>query len=378
MKKTFFLLTVLLLLVTACTAPAAVPQVGACGDGICDGPENSSNCPADCTAAQPAVNAPPQMGTTDQPVVAQPSTGNATGEQPVLMIGFMVHLEGWDDASDENSFNGHVAKVREYASLFETYGAKITFESKELTDGAIRWGDNVLLEMQQRGHGVGVHADEGGGREPCECDGFTEALIEKKQALESLGVSVLHVSGVVSVCDWVTATADAGFEFVTGTVAYGAMSLSPDLIPAEYADCPNPGSCHQVFPTELADRIHPWRADDGSNWILNDPDGQLVILSASQGLTCMEEETSANSTRDCVFNPADIEAYIEQLELALSLAEPGQVNVFYVGNSLGAPLDMDLLEAWLQAIQPYVVSGQVVWATLPEMYQAYTSWEASQ
>ena len=71
----------------------------------------------------------------------------------------MVHLEGWSDQFSQVKFERHAQLMREYASLFETYGARLTWESKELTDGVLAWGDNVLLEMEQRGHGVGVHAD---------------------------------------------------------------------------------------------------------------------------------------------------------------------------------------------------------------------------
>ncbi len=31
-----------------------------------------------------------------------------------------------------------------------------------MTEGVLPWEDNVRLEMQQRGHGVGVHTDIGG------------------------------------------------------------------------------------------------------------------------------------------------------------------------------------------------------------------------
>ena len=205
-------------------------------------------------------------------------------------------------------------------------------------------------------------------------EGFAEALLEKKAKLESLGVTVLHVSGVVSKCDWVTPTVEAGFKFTTGTVSYAAMSLSPELQPAEYSNCTVPTKCHDVFPTNLEDRIHPWRAENGSNWTQDNPNGKLVILSASQGLTCMSEELSpTGKTGSCVFEQNDIETYIQQLQLALSLAEPGKTNIFYVGNSLGTKLNMGLLEDWLQAIDPYVKSGQVEWVTLPEMYQAYVA-----
>ena len=371
MKKLIPLTLTISLIITACQV-LPILQNNTCGDGNCDAPETCANCSLDCDGCEPL-----EIPGLEETLAAEvtPEQPSATAEQPVVLIGFMVHLEGWDDARKEDAFIRHAAVVREYADLFEQYGAKITFESKEFTDGCAKWGDNVLLEMQQRGHGVGVHADEGGTREADECGDFTFNLVQKREALEALGIDVMHVSGVVSKCDWVTASAQAGFDFVSGTVAYAAMSLAPELRPAEYANCPNPAQCHQVFPTELEDRLHPWRAEDGSNWILPDPDGQLVILSASQGLTCMQEELASGKTGECVFNQADINTYIEQLELAISMADPSQVNIFYVGNSMGAPLDMDVLEAWLQAIQPYVESGQVQWATLQEMYQAYIEWE---
>ncbi len=359
MKRILFIGLITLLLFTACS-PVLPASKGKCGDGTCSGPENSTTCPADCSE--------PASSSIEQTLAI------SSNEKSTLLIGFMLHLEGWHDDVNQASFEEHAAIVREYASLFETYGARITFESKEMTDGAITWGDNVLLEMQQRGHGVGVHADEGGDRDYDECEGFAEALLEKKAKLESLGVTVLHVSGVVSKCDWVTPTVEAGFKFTTGTVSYAAMSLSPELQPGEYSNCAVPTKCHDVFPTDLEDRIHPWHAENGSNWTQDNPNGQLVILSASQGLTCMSEELSpTGKTGSCVLEQNDIETYIQQLQLALSLAEPGKTNIFYVGNSLGTKLDMDLLEAWLQAVDPFVKSGQVEWSTLPEMYEAYVT-----
>jgi hypothetical protein len=160
--------------------------------------------------------------------------------------------------------------VREYASLFEKYGAKLTLESKELTDGILRWGDNVLLEMEQRGHGIGVHADIGGQRN-YDCRRFADDLRARKEQLESLGVTVRHVSGICSHCDWVTAAADAGYLFTTGQVAYCVMSLPPEQHPPEYCDCPSPAACHDPFPTDLADRLHPWRMRSGADWLTRDP-----------------------------------------------------------------------------------------------------------
>ncbi|MBN1920804.1 MAG: hypothetical protein JW892_06130 [Anaerolineae bacterium] len=316
-----------------------------CGDGICGGPENPQNCPADCSSASsPAV----------------------------LYLGIMVHLEGWSDQFNQVKFERHAQLMREYASLFETYGAKLTWESKELTDGVLAWGDNILLEMEQRGHGVGVHADIGGQQSEA-CAPNTARLRAEKQQLESLGVTVRHVSGIVSHCDWVVSAADAGYLFTTGTVAYAVMSLPLEDRPLEYRDCPSPAACHDTFPPDLEDRLHPWRASSGADWLTHDPDGRLVILPSSGGLSCMAEEALDQVCGE--FTAEDIDAFLQEFDRAVALSQPGQVNTYYVAWSLGGVLDPTLLETWLQAISPYVASGQVEWKTLPEMYDAYVSWE---
>ncbi len=315
-----------------------------CGNGVCEGPENAQNCPADCTALPSPTEAPPQS--------ASPA---------VLYFGVMVHLEGWDDDLDQARFERHVQLMREYASLFETYGAKLTWESKELTDGVLQWGDNVLLEMQQRGHGVGVHADIGGQKD-YDCSHFSADLRAKKEQLESLGVTVRHVSGIVSHCDWVTAASDAGYLFTTGNVAYGVMSMPPENRPAEYRNCPSPAACHDVFPAELEARLHPWRMNSGADWLTPDPNGKLVILPASSGI-CVNPK----------FGDPSCDKFFAELEQAIALAQPGQVNIYYVSWSLGQPLELDALEAWLQRLDTYVKAGQVEWKTLPEMYDAYVA-----
>jgi hypothetical protein len=323
---------------------------------VCEGPENSNNCPADCSAQQAAA----------------PATGQAAEpDDAVLYIGIMVHLEGWDDEKDEGQFRRHAELVRETTDLFESYGAVLTWESKELTDGSIRWGDNVLLEMQQRGHGVGVHADIGGQRNYA-CRRFADDLRAEKAQLESLGVRVIHVSGTVSHCDWVTASLEAGFQFTTGVVAYGLMSIPEAMRPAQYRECDSPAVCHHAYPPDLADRLTPWRAESGEDWITPIADGGLVIIPSGGGLACMaEERASTESATRCEFTEEDIAASIRELEEAVSDVEAGRVNTYYVSWSLGNPLDPGLLAEWLGAIQPYVQSGQVQWVSLVDMYELY-------
>jgi hypothetical protein len=333
----------------------SISVLGRCGDGRCEEPENASLCPADCGGPAAPAGSP----------------------QTVLYYGIMVHLEGWDDAADKQSFQRHAEAVRRYAALFEKYGALLTLESKEFTDGCIRWGDNVLGEMEDRGHGIGVHADIGGEKD-MNCAEFTPRLRERKQTLESLGVRVRHASGIVSACDWVTAAADAGFQFTTGTVAYALMSLRPDLRPAGFSGCAGPAACHQPYPFDLAGRMHPWRMNSGEDWILPSENGRLVILPSGGGLTCAAEEAgSDDSYTKCEFNTADVDAVIAELEKVLALVEPGRVNTYYISWSLGQELDDSILEDFLRRVKTYVDSGRMQWKTLPEMYDLYVAWESA-
>lgn len=348
---------VLLFLTAACNfnspaQPSLSPKAH-CGDGVCAEPENATVCPADCAE----------------------ETASADTSAPMLYYGIMVHLEGWDDARDQASFQRHAELVRRYATLFETYGARLTLESKEFTDGCIQWDDNVLKEMEDRGHGIGVHADIGGEKD-MNCSEFTPLLVERRQTLESLGVRVRHASGIVSTCDWVTAAADAGFVFTSGTVSYALMSLRDELRPAGFADCTTPSKCHQAYPFELAGRMHPWRMASGEDWILDDPEGRLVILPSGGGLTCAAEEAGLEgSYTKCDFKANDIDAVIAELESVLALLEPGKVNTYYVSWSLGKELDDALLGEFLGRVKLYVDDGRVQWKTLPEMYDLYAAWE---
>ncbi|MBI5871565.1 hypothetical protein HZB88_00605 [archaeon] len=352
-KYVKYSLTMLILIILLFLSGCAVEEKR-CGDGICDEVEKERGvCPEDCKPSE------------DQNPPIEPSPSG----DGILYIGIMVHLEGWADENEE-IFNTHKENILKYAELFEEYDAKLTLESKEFTDGSIKFGDNTLKELQKRGHGVGVHADIGGTKIETKDMGYAEfvnKLKEEKEELESLGVKVKHVSGTCSDLDWVSASIDAGYEFTTGEVAYCALSLPTNKIPEEFSSCSNAGECHEPFPTELIDRLHPWRMDSGSNWLEDEMNGGLVILPASGGLTQFDSNKE--------FTEEDISVFIEELERAVSYTDKGKVNIYYVSWSLGTLLDTKMLEKWLQAIQPYIESGKVQWKTLPEMYDEYVEWE---
>lgn len=318
-----------------------------------------------------AGSVPASVASSDQSSTAFTST---------LQIGMSVHLEGWP-LEQEAAFNRYADLNRQYADLFERYGAKLTLESKEPTVFIPEHGDNFLAELEARGHGVGVHADLGGNsaRPNYGQDQFVRDMRIRKVNLDALVSDNRHLSGICSQLDWVSAAVEAGYEFTSGVVAYCYTSLAEEDRPEAYRDCQNAAECHQPFSFELKDRIHPWRARDGLSWTTHDPEGELVILPQTFTLNCFAEALVSNeSVLGCEFTADDIEAFIQELEHALSLADPNQTNIFYVVWSFGGQLDMNLLERWLQAIVPYVDSGQVVWRTLPQMYDNYLAWEARQ
>jgi hypothetical protein len=315
---------------------------------------------------------------TPTPVTSTPTPASLE-VQKVLNLGIMVHLEGWDDAAEEIKFRNHAELLREYADLFEEYDAKLTLESKEMTAGCIKWDDNVLLEMEEGGHAVGVHADVGGNASETTRQ-MEIKLSEMKSEIESLGVTVSHVSGVCSRCDWVTAVEKAGFEFVTGTVAFALASLPDARQPIDIPPDAKPGQFHEAYPFTLEGRLHSWRAENGLNWIDDTPTGDVVIIPSGSGIAYTWEESQGQTglAGDQVFTAEDITAFEDQLKEILAyigMHDSTQPYTYYLSWSFGKALDQSLMEQWLAMVDKYVEAGKVQWQTIPEMYDDYLEWE---
>jgi len=288
--------------------------------------------------------------------------------QGVLHFTVMVHLEGWDDANSEGAFQKHAALVRQYAELFERYGARLTLESREFTAGCIAWNDNVLKELEDRGHAIGVHADIGGSRKTTQKE-LTEGIREMKAELESLGVTVRHVSGVCSDKNWVQACIDAGYEAVTGVVSYGLWSLDEENRPEGFEPYANPAAGHEAYPWDTAGRVSPWRTSDGKNWIAPDPSGALLIIPS--GISLVYACGNQTGQEDKGLNKADIDTWRQTLDEALTYTDSGRINTYYAAWSLGSAVNTGVLEAWLQMIDEYVRDGRIVWTTIPGMIDLY-------
>jgi hypothetical protein len=309
-----------------------------------------------CTPATPLV------GDTD---AGAPDTD---AQPSILYLAMSVHLEGWS-VKDPAVFEKVIKDIDNNITVYDAYGARVTWESKELTAASLENDDTALQLIDESEHEVSIHADLGfdpvGDRTQEE---FTTDLTQMHDDLaQLLGRDPNNVSGICSDLDWVTAALASGFDAVSGTVEYCLKSL--DVVPADVAACQAPNECHDGYPAGLAESMHPWRTSDGGTWTTPDPEGELVIIPAATGITCLDEKLTEESVTGCQMSTSDIDLYFDILDEALTLLEPDQLNVLKGTYSHGKPLDVDLQEQWLERLQPYIDAGSVEWKTIAELVE---------
>ncbi|MFH1785585.1 MAG: hypothetical protein ABH842_04090 [Candidatus Micrarchaeota archaeon] len=303
--------------------------------------------------------------------------------KPKLEVGIMIHVEGWNnEAFEESSFERHAEAVRKMATTLEAYGLRGTFEvSEEFIDGCKNWDDNVLLELKNRGHSIGVHADVGGNleKENLTQQEFGQTIsLMKKKAEQLTGSEIEHVSGICSELDWVTAAIDAGYRFTTGGVAYCVMSLPENKRPDEFKYCKAPGVCHDTYPTELEDRLRPWKVSSGLNWLENDEQGKLVYFPSEGVVYALSEEKAGNLPEGAMadFDQNDIDVFFEVIDEAIALSNTDNTSMVYFAWSIGSADRVEnndvLFENWLGKIKrEYIDTGKLEWKTINQMYHEY-------
>jgi hypothetical protein len=340
---------------------------------------DQDNGPLETDGNDAAVATPDSSADQDTPSPAGPDTGKTDPQSlPPLHLALTVHLEGWK-VDKENVFNKYTQGILEYSELTHQYGARFTWESKNLIGAVETFGTNVFQQLVDAGNEVGVHADEGGKQKP----GYDQAkfetiLTELNQRITALGVTAKDVSGICSHLDWVTAAINAGFRTATGLVAYCLKALPEDKQPDYVKDCTNPGDCHQPYPSTAAERIHPWRARDGATWTTHDPTGKLVLFPSSGSFVCLHENSgSSESNTGCQWDSKDVDQAMAIVEEALALRDPKKMNQLTFVWSYGKALDKELLKDLLQRIKVHVDKGDIKWQYASEMLAAYEVWEAS-
>ena len=321
-------------------------------------------------------------------------------DEKVLFLTTVTHLDRHDEPIyeyNESRYLDTTQIFRELADLYEEHGAQLTLEaSTDFAKADEKFGEHLLSELVERGHGVGAHVDYGIDGQLSRTEGhpvsnvtydeLVELLIEQKEIMESLtGQPLVHSSGTPSTLDWVSANAEAGFECHSSIVTYYLVSLDEEHRPSGWTDeYILDGNYHQPFPFVLKDRLNPWTMDDGTNWTKDNPDGQLVAIPGESGthLGFFSEYYDQGITKHAEllkigeFNEDDIAAVEKMILEALEKTKTDQINTQYFMLSMtdirtdyenGFPL----LSGFLTWVDGLVEDGKVEWASIPEMCTSY-------
>jgi hypothetical protein len=303
--------------------------------------------------------------------------GGTSGVTP-LLVTITLHLENAD-----TSTGTYFPALNAFAASFEAHGGKLTLEPRHTiameSAGVFDW-----RAMEARGHAVGLHAAIGG-TEPTTLIEFNRVGQMRKGALAPLVDHLTHISGNCGDVDWVRGVTELGFTATTGSTVLCLYSVPAANRPSEYQSlsCSTAADrvCHHSFPSELSQRIHPWRAGSSEAWFTDDPTGALVIFPGSGTLPCLEEEATTTGPLPsmCKLTAEDVTRALADLDAAIAIVDSNKVNTYYWvwGSWAFDSTQQAALDAFLAAMDQRAARGQIRWANVTEMEAAYLSWEAA-
>jgi len=377
MKRSFLILVTLIFLLSACNVPeneTGTPGKPAspCGDGICEGPENAANCPADCAGVG-------QTGSTQEP-----ATG-PRGDAP-LYITTMTHMEqGFSDDRNQAVFEEHIQQLTYGMDLADAYGAKLTIESEQpFAIANAKWRRNFMAEIINRGHGVGTHCDFGFREALMPVEQYAQNFQQNKTLVDVLvgAENNLGCSGGGGVNDWALAASMAGFKYLDGIVGMHYLSMPLENRPdATWTDeYIRSGSYHLNAPVDLQQRIYPFGVANAQDFVA-DENPVIIVSSGEMGLLAgMAEgvgEIGGGQCRpDCAFNNEDVDALAAKIMEINQNRDRSRVakltiylpaNIFVIENE-------SVLRTFFQRIKSLANQGIVTWATQKQVYEAYVAW----
>lgn len=306
------------------------------------------------------------------------TTDMATSSKPPLMLGMTLHLE------NKTFDSAYFASLNSFAASFEKHGGKLTLEPRDVVVSAAA-GPPLLFDwktLEARGHAVGSHAGIGDTTATTLTQFTTQAKMRYDQLLPRVQ-RLEHISGNCGNVDWVKGVSDAGFKFTTAATVLCLYSMAQADRPAPYQtlNCTSPTdpTCHKSYPSDLTQRVHPWRAQDSGHWLTDSATGPLVIFPGSGTLPCLQEEATSSGTSlpTCTLTQEDVTRALAELDQAITLVDPNKINTFYWvwGSWSLSAQEQPILDTFLSEVDKRIAKGQVRWASMSEMYSAYLSWE---
>lgn len=325
---------------------------------------------------------------TDEPVVDAPQ--EEAGNWPIF-ITTMTHLEGnWTEAAtNEEYFNRQADLVRHGMDLAEEYGATLTVESEiPMAEGMLAFGDNLLQEVLDRGHGAGTHCDINP-RTRYTVSEMVEQFAARKTLVDSLiGASEnLGCSGGGTDGDWYKGAVGAGFSYLNGLVGFHYLALPeserPDgwdsrAIQKEFYHYPAPQDWEKYFHPFLVSKL-------GFD---EDPNGDLLLTEGAlgnvTGLAELGDWTLTSSVRcidsSCTFDADDAAAavaFIQEFAANDDRSRPSKIT-FYMPSNAFEDVDDEAMRAFFAAMQELVDTGVVQWASQRQVYDTVMEYYAQQ
>jgi len=376
LKKILLVLVLLMFFVSACNLPGgssaahtAAPGKASspCGDGVCSGPENAQNCPADC------------------PSSAFGASAGSAGDAPLYMT-TMTHMEGgFTDDKDQGVFLKHVDELRYGMDLADEYGAKLTIESEQpFARANTKWNLNAMVEVLQRGHGVGTHCDFGFRDEVMSVDKYSRFFAENKALVDALvgAESNLGCSGGGGANDWALAASMAGFKYLDGIVGMHYLSMPlvnrPDSAWTDDYICSE--GYHMNAPVDLYQRIYPFGVANAQDFVADEAP-VIVVSSGEMGpLAGMAEgvgEVGGGQCRpECVLTNEDVDALVAKILGINQNRDRSRVAklTIYIPAALFVEENGDGLRYFFSQMQSLAQQGVITWATQKQVYEAYVAW----
>jgi len=290
----------------------------------------------------------------------------------LLYIGFMLHIEPIEEYTSPTGHKRASEKLRKLAEVFERHNAKMSIQSeKEFAKGCTQY-DNVLLEMEQRGHQVSTHSMIPLTLLDKEEEKKRSYVRERKEIIDDLGIkNNIEVCGGWFLKNCWKDLADIGFRIASGYSEHGLRKFLKQQGKKWGSRLEEPDTC-----------INPWRPSEAgwtSNWTFHNPKGRIVYVPGGYPLDLSVHPIGLEH------HPITVESFrkiTDSLERSLSVVDGVRVNSWYFASHI---VDFDknnweneikLYDKWMaEVVDPLMEKKKVQWKTIIEIGKDFMEWE---
>lgn len=389
MKRNLLIFIALALTAAACTlsftetsSPSEpISTKGSCGDQICDGPENATNCPEDCKAV-PSESSPHD----------ERATALTEGETPPLYFFYAIHTHvsgdfhphdpGLSQINTQTADN-MLAAIEGIQAVLDRYGVKATWEVVYGTaSGLCEYGGehHVFQQLIASGHEIGLHVHS-----TEDIDRAYQALVNDCDIIPKTASGFLLDAYRLGSAGGAAAAQDAFREALTRSSQLGMHIVTENLSPGGEKSI-MAEACNDQFGigndmwAQSGNLMFPWRPDyANANVCAHNPQGDILFIDhvSIEALILPGDQAPPDILGDIHFNQLK-----EKLDGALAYMQSNQperpavwgfvthISEYAQGSRAAYPPDSASLAAlnrFLAYVAEKEAQGAVVFATASEI-----------